>query len=102
MADAPPKTDEADAPALTQPAAPAPEAATGGDPVAVTAPLADCSRAVDDTAGKRAAAQAGLPESAAAPAAPAAKQAKRDPAVPAEEKKPKDVIEVEAPRANAA
>ena len=58
--------------------------------------------AVDDTAGKRAAAQAGLPESAAAPAAPAAKQAKRDPAVPAEEKKPKDVIEVEAPRANAA
>ena len=54
---------------------------------------------------KRTATEAGLPEAASAPAAPAAKQAKEN-ATPVIEvvpaSKPKEVIEVEAPRANAA
>jgi hypothetical protein len=63
--------------------------------VAVTAPL------TAEDAGKRTATQAGLAEAAEAPAAPAAKQAKDNDAAPLASK-PKDVVEVEAPRANAA
>ena len=64
-------------------------------PVAVTAPL------TAEDAGKRTATQAGLADTAEAPAAPAAKQAKDNDAAPLASK-PKDVVEVEAPRANAA
>jgi hypothetical protein len=63
--------------------------------VAVTAPL------TAEDAGKRTATQAGLAENAEAPAAPAAKQAKDNDAAPLASKL-KDVLEVEAPRANAA
>ena len=97
-ADAPFEADDADAAAATQPAAPAPEAAAEpplSAPVAVTAPL------TAEDAGKRTATQAGLAEAAEAPAAPAAKQAKDNDAAPLASK-PKDVVEVEAPRANAA
>ena len=87
---------EADAPALTQPAAPAPETTPTGEHVAANASLAP--HAAEDP-GEGAAARAGLRESAETPEA---KRAKRDPAVPAEGNKPKDAIEVEAPRANAA
>ena len=63
--------------------------------MAATAPL------TAEDAGKRTATQAGLAENAEAPAAPAAKQAKDNDAAPLASK-PKDVLEVEAPRANAA
>jgi hypothetical protein len=69
---------------------------------AVPAPLAPAA----EDAGKRTATEAGLPEAASKNAAPAAKQLKENatpvipPVVPAS--KPKEVIEVEAPRANAA
>jgi hypothetical protein len=70
-------------------------------PAAVPAPLAPAA----EDAGKRTATEAGLPEAASAPAAPAAKQLKEN-ATPVIEvvpaSKPKEVIEVEAPRANAA
>lgn len=80
---------------------PAPEAAADvpvkNSPAAVPAALVPAA----EDAGKRTATEAGLTETAEAPVAPAAKQAKEfAEAVPVS--KPKEVIEVEAPRANAA